>query len=230
VIKQADGTAPAIHIKGRKDVHESWHVPTLLMDATMQPDIVRLFWPTMELTADIRVLTPHQHIAQVCDRSYALSQLRRDSGFRDVHGILCRHARQYAPRSVLAVVQVEIEEKLLEVGNLPANLKMAHHNNIAGRDEWGDVASLVVVGRTEPSPRAAEWQAEAITGIAIDPLPGYYEKAPAWREMADGTFHPAEATRHPDPIAEAVRWHIAVGELIQILGRPRGVNEQDHAL
>jgi hypothetical protein len=222
--KREEGTAAAVYIKGRREVDESWHVPTLLMDATMQPDIVRLLWPTMELTADVRVQTPHQHIAQVVDRSYALSQLRRDSGFRDVHAILCRQARQYAPRTVLAVVQIEIEKRLLEVGNLPENLKLAHHNNIAGRDEWGDVASLVVVGRTEPSPRAAEWQAEAITGSAIDPLPGYYEKAMAWREMADGTFQPAEATRHPDPTAEAVRWHIAVGELVQIIGRPRGVN------
>ena len=42
--------------------------------------------------------------------------------------------------------------------------------------------------------------------------------------MADGIFRPAETDRHPNVIAEAIRWHIAEGELIQIIGRARGVN------
>ena len=42
--------------------------------------------------------------------------------------------------------------------------------------------------------------------------------------MADGTFRPAETDRHPNVVAEAVRWHILEGELIQIIGRARGGN------
>ncbi len=63
-----------------------------------------------------------------------------------------------------------------------------------------------------------------MTGAAIDPLSSWYEKADAAYEMADGTFRPAQTDRHPNSIAEAIRWHIWEAELIQIIGRARGVN------
>ena len=222
-----DGTAPAIYIKGRKEVHQSWHVPTLLMDATMQPDLVRMFWPTMELAADVRVMTPHQHVTQVLDRSYSLGQLGKDKGLHEVHAIICREARRYAPGLILVVAQQSVEEALKAIGHLPNNVSMAHHNNIAGRDEWGDVALQIVIGRTAPSPSDVESQAEALTGIAIDPIDGWYPKADAYREVADGTFRLCQTDQHPDPIAEAVRWSICEGELVQIVGRPRGVNRTE---
>jgi len=37
--------------------------------------------------------------------------------------------------------------------------------------------------------------------------------------MMDGTWAAARSDRHPHPIAEAMRWHAAEGELIQIIGR-----------
>jgi putative DNA primase/helicase len=219
-----DGTAQAIYLKGRKPVHESWHVPTILMDATMLPELVRLFWPTMELTADIRVTAPHQHITQVIDRSYSKEQLSKAAGFRDVHAIITREARRYAPHRCLVIAQLDVKEALRERGNLPANVTLAHHNNIAGRDDWGDVAAQIVIGRTAPSPGAVASITEALTGAAVDPIGGWYPKAEAHREMADGTFRPAQTDQHPHPVANAVRWSINEGELIQILGRPRGVN------
>jgi putative DNA primase/helicase len=231
--KTTEGTAPAIHIKGRKDVHESWHVPTLLMDATMQPDLVRPFWPTMKLTADIRLQTPHQHVIQVIDRAYSKAQLAKETGRRDVHAILCREARRHGQGRVLTVVQKGIEEQLPDVGPLPVNMELAHHNAVAGRDEWGPgpdrkgITSLIVVGRTAPSPEAVEAAAEALTGAAIDRLPGWYDKAEGAREMADGTVRTAETDRHPNPIAEAIRWQIVEGELVQIIGRARGVNRTE---
>jgi len=233
ISKTTDGTAPAIYIKGRKDVHQSWHVPTILLDATMQLDLVRPFWPTMDLRADIRLQTPHQHVVQIIDRSHSKEQLRKSAGLRDVHAILCREARRYTPGRVLAVVQKEIEEKLADLGPLPINLELAHHNAIAGHDEWGPgpgregVVALIVVGRTAPSPAAVEAMAEALIGAAIEPIKGWYPKVEAAREMSDGTFRPAETDRHPHPIAEAIRWQIAEGELVQIIGRPRGVNRSD---
>jgi putative DNA primase/helicase len=42
--------------------------------------------------------------------------------------------------------------------------------------------------------------------------------------MADGSFMAAEIDRHPDPLAEAIRWQICEGELVQIIGRARAVN------
>ncbi len=42
--------------------------------------------------------------------------------------------------------------------------------------------------------------------------------------MADGTGHPVDGDRHPDPVAEAVRWQIAEAEVMQAVGRARAVN------
>lgn len=225
-----DGMVRVIRLKGCKPVTPGWDVPTLLIDAILQPDLVRPFWPLAQVTADIRIESPHQHVIQVGDRSYSKRHLSNVRKRREVHAIICREARALAPGRVLVVAQKEIEGLLPDVGPLPVNVELAHHNAVAGRDEWGPgsdrpgVVGLIVVGRTAPSPVAVERQAEALTGAAITPLPGWYEKAEAVREMADGTMRASSADRHPHPVAEAIRWQIAEGELVQIIGRPRGVN------
>jgi putative DNA primase/helicase len=145
---------------------------------------------------------------------------------RDVHAILCRYARQYAPGRVLAICQLDAEKRLPQIGPLPANLEIAHHNALAGKDLWADVAALVIVGRTAASPEDVEDTAEAVTGEAIERLSGWYPKADAVREMADGSFRSAETDRHPHPVAEAIRWGIVEAQLIQAGGRGRGVNRE----
>jgi putative DNA primase/helicase len=203
---------------------------------------------------NIRISAPHQHVTQVFDRSYSKDQLgicrislnreeadegdadeaddgKTDSdpvtikrGLRDVHATLCREARRYSPGRVLAVCQFDVEKLLPGIGPLPGNLEVAHHNAVAGKDLWADVAAVIVVGRTAPSPAAVERMAESLTGAAIPHITGWYPKADAVREMADGTFLPAETDQHPNPIAEACRWSICERELVQIIGRARGVN------
>jgi hypothetical protein len=136
VIKCKDGVAQAVFMKGRRDIHDDWQIPTLILDATLQPDLVRHFWPTMQVTADIRIQTPHQHVTQVIDRSYSKGQLAKAAGLRDVHAIICREARRYEGR-VLVVVQQEMEEVLPGIGPLPRNIELAHHNAVEGKDQWG---------------------------------------------------------------------------------------------
>jgi hypothetical protein len=48
-----------------------------------------------------------------------------------------------------------------------------------------------------------------------------YQRTPAWREMADGTFRQAEALTHPEPIGEALRWQACEAELVQLIARGR---------
>ena len=219
-----DGTVRVLRLKGRREVAEGWRKPTLLIDATLQVELIRPFWPTVEITAEIAVATPHQHVRQVGDRTYSKRQLSHDNAMDAVHAIICREARRHAPGEVLAVLQADPEARLKERGMLPANVATAHHNAIAGRDEWREVTALIVVGRTAPPPAAVERQAEALTGEAIEPVAGWYPTAPVAREMTDGSWTTARADRHPHPIAEAMRWHAAEGELLQIIGRARGAD------
>jgi hypothetical protein len=49
---------------------------------------------------------------------------------------------------------------------------------------------------------------------------------PVGRLMVDGSGRRALAYRHPDPLAEAVRFAICEGELMQAVGRGRGVRRR----
>ena len=83
----------------------------------------------------------------------------------------------------------------------------------------------MVIGRTAPQPLEVERLAMALTGRAVTSFgKGYwYPQVLAPREMAGGMFQPGVADRHSDPIAEAIRWETCEGEVMQIIGRGRGV-------
>ncbi len=247
----------ALHMKGRRDVKKGWQVPTLLLDATMNVDLVRPYWPHLQVTAELLAEAPHQHVRQVIDRAFSKSMLdpitpemadtdpyvfrllkadpkapeRRNRNLRRVHAILCREARRYAPERVLVVCLKAVKEALPGVGPLPVNVELAHHNAVAGRDEWGPqpgrsgTRALIVVGRTMPAIGAVQRLAEALGGAAIEEITGgWYERGDAIREGLNGQAEAVETERHPHPVAEAVRWQICEGELLQIIGRGRGVN------
>jgi hypothetical protein len=84
----------------------------------------------------------------------------------------------------------------------------------------------VVAGRPQPSEEAATAIAEAV--FAHDPDVTIeaglrYGRTIRQREMADGTWEPAEAACHPDPLVEAIRWQICEAEVLQCIGRARGL-------
>jgi putative DNA primase/helicase len=66
-----EGDVRVIRLKGRQSVHDKWRVPTLLLDATLDIDLVKPYWPTVEQIADIKITTPHQTVIQVADKTYA---------------------------------------------------------------------------------------------------------------------------------------------------------------
>jgi putative DNA primase/helicase len=138
-----------------------------------------------------------------------------------------RFARMEArgKRHVLLVAQQQVETRLITMG-LPEMVQTTHHNAAAGIDDWKNVDQLQTFGRTAPGPHEVEYMAAALTGQAL-PLSepgGWYSRESGGITMADGTGRPMIMDRHGHPVAEAVRWAICEGQLIQIIGRARGVN------
>jgi putative DNA primase/helicase len=231
-----EGPVRVLRLKARKAVADGWQVPTMLLDATLNIDFVRHFWPNAELVADVAVQTPHQRIRQATDRSNSKRHLepdddlpdaendRRTTHLRKLNATLAAISRAYAPGQTLAVTQKAIHALLPTVGKQPASTAQAWHNGVSGIDQWKHVSSLVVVGRTAPIPAEVERIAEALTGRAMGKLAGWYPKVATTRLMANGPPIQAECDRHPEPTCEAIRWQINEGELIQIIGRARGVN------
>jgi putative DNA primase/helicase len=250
-INTKEGPVRVIKLKGRRNIRAGWIAPTLLLDATLDIDLVRPYWPNVTLAADIGIEAPHQRIFQVADRSYSKAYFnlsdgepdpddppltpkeqskldeRRAAGsrhLRRLHATISTVSRLCAPKRSLAVVQMAVEAALPTFGKLPQTLDLAHHNDIAGRDEWKDVGALIVVGRCAPSPRAVEDLAEALTGRAVNPIPGWYQKTAAARLLDNNDTVSAERDFHPDPIAESIRWQACEGQIVQIIGRARGIN------
>ena len=89
---------------------------------------------------------------------------------------------------------------------------------------------LITIGRTLPNVIEVEAYAGALTGIepvktaAAGKGPRWFDRVMRGIRLKDGTGYAVEGDLHPDPMAEAVRWQICEGELVQAIGRARGVN------
>jgi hypothetical protein len=111
---------------------------------------------------------------------------------------------------------------------LPEGIALEHFNAIAGLDDHKHVRLLVTIGRTLPPPAAVEAIAGALTGAqpALEAPTGRgYGRVPRALRMAGaGGIGVENCSQHVDPVAEAVRWQVCEAELIQAIGRGRGVN------
>ena len=241
-VEEKDGTSTrVVRLRGRRSVGKDWRVPTLHLDALLSPALLRPYWPEIVVTAEIEGRTPHQRIRQLHGKDWPKSALmpdawsdaqegeRRLKNSERLRAAVWRLARATNGR-VLVVVQKAVEDYWRQAGPIPGNVELAHHNAVAGRDEWGPqpdrdgVVLTIVIGRTLPRPASVEAIAEALTGHALEARASRFDRQDAAIHLADGTAISTEADRHPDPLAEAIRWQICEGELIQIIGRPRGVN------
>jgi putative DNA primase/helicase len=215
-------------LKGRRPIQESWHAPIMHLDATLDSRLL----PGAEIIGDINVDAPHQYVRQVVDEAFSKSSLTKEKSkkLEKVLGTIHTLAARYAPEQVLCVMQMDVEELLKD--RLPDNVTTAHHNNVAGRDEWRDVRALIVIGSTRPTPKAVEALAGCLRGRVIPPVNAssrhrWYEPRVVERTMRDGRLVYGIADHHPHPIAEAIRAQICESELMQIIGRARGINRTE---
>jgi putative DNA primase/helicase len=244
---EGDGYKVA-RMKWRNRLHEGWAVPTIIMSATLQEQLLRHIWPELGAVTNAEAAMPHVKIRQITDSANAKSSLLDGEGRK--RGRIKRIAHYVEARVFelggrwLVVAQKDVVEALRP--HLPTAALMidtAHFNALSGLDEWCDVRGIIIIGRTQPSPRTVEAMAEMLTGRPAAVIEGdWYEKTPGALNMhgtgeGPGVFsqkgHGGEiihgVDRHPDPIAELLRWSICEGELIQTAGRGRGVNRTSEA-
>jgi len=100
----------------------------------------------------------------------------------------------------------------------------AHFNAIAGIDRYRDVRALIVIGRPLPPPGEVEALAGAVFGTAAA---GGYTSKLAGLHLRTGPPRGVRVLAHPDPAAETLRAAICDDELIQAIGRGRGVNRTE---
>ena len=129
----------------------------------------------------------------------------------------------------LVICQQKVEEYLRQCG-LPANITLAHYNNIAGLDDFKEVRLKILIGRTAPGPQAMEALAAALSGSAAarrrwrraERLRLVSTGSRAASACATGAGSGHRGDQHPDPFVEMIRWQVHEGELMQAFGRGRG--------
>jgi putative DNA primase/helicase len=159
-------------------------VPVLHLDATMQDALVRPYLPFLRLHEPVSAVTPHMHVRQVLGSPTTAKALTPDerarerdhtaarNHLRDLQAYIALRAREFrrngSETDVLVVGQKAAIDQLRDAG-LPPRTDAVHFNALSGLDRWGEVACLIILGRTLPAPATVGTLAAALTGRV--PLP-----------------------------------------------------------
>ncbi len=132
------------------------------------------------------------------------------------------------PGRIVAVIGQKALIERLRAAGFPGNLEAGHFGAVAGLDRWKDAAGLICIGRPLPDPRAIETAAGVVSGVPPVPAPTengftWYERITGGIRLASGEDVAVEWCRHPDPIAEALRWQACEANLVQAIGRLRAL-------
>jgi putative DNA primase/helicase len=232
-MKLNDDNERAIFMTWRMDIHHSWSPlgSVAILNAATRPAIIRPFFPRVAVPTMHSVTMPYTHVTQIVDRA-----MTEKYGLRNVDDIR-RHIEIRAAETagrVLVVCQEQLEAALRRAFSdsafpMPTNVEIAHFNNLSGLNSWQDVELLIAIGRTEPSPRTVEGIARAYFGReVIEAQPDahgrvWYPRGRVGIRMRDCRTTAVIGNEHPDWRVETIRWLICEAELMQAIGRGRGV-------
>lgn len=205
--------------------------PILLLDATLPPDLVRAYLPRLETAEPVRVKAPFMEVRQVrggWGKTTLLPggmQVERDEEGQLVRPLprLLAELRDFVAGQTRGERSLVITYKAAEAAfvGLPG-VEVAHFNDVAGRDEWRDVRHLFVIGRPRPRSDHVRLDAAALTGEPVEVAESHRETRGVL--MADGKGGTIEVRAYANPAAEAVSAAITDAEVIQAVGRGRGIN------
>lgn len=198
-------------------------MPTLHLDATVDAELLKARIPRAELVADIEAEAPHQQVVQITGLAFSKSGLSHSKGQLTDAWTFARRRAQNAGGAWLTVTNEDAETAIKALGPIPPYMALGHFNGLRGIDEHRGVRGLVVIGRPLPPPGAVERLAGILTGRAVKPLGSWYPTSSTTIRGRDGSAATVDAVQHPDELAERIRASITQAELLQVIGRARGV-------
>ncbi len=225
--------------RGIEPIHQPFNrLPTLLLDAVLPPQqILQLFYDNVQVVADINARpTPHARVLQILGAPTSANKLIRADGEENRLAVWHYILQEYLAigrKETLVICQKKFENWLLNKG-LPENIHVEHYYDIAGNDNYRDVALEILVGAPRPGPREIEAKAGALSGEWQEPVPegptgfAWYlpaKPAPGIRLLDNGDDGiRTRGDYHPAAMSEMVRWLTTEGELINAYGRARAIN------
>lgn len=202
-------------------------LPILHLDATLRPELAETVLPGLEVT-EIDADMPHMRLTAV-EGNFGKSSLvedpkaspdenrRRRNRLRECVDHVRWEAARVAPGKTLVVTYQAIEPAFAGF----SGVRTGHFKAIAGLDVYKDVALLIVIGRPLPG----NDDLCHLTSAYLGHVPaGEYHKARRGLLMRDGSRRAASVIEHQDPKGENMRAAVCDDEVIQAIGRGRGVN------
>lgn len=202
-------------------------LPILHLDATLRPGLAESVLPGLEVS-EIAADMAHVQLTAV-QGSFGKSSLvedpkvapnenaRRRNRLQECVDYVRWEAARVAPGSLLVVTYQAIEAAF---SNIPG-VSTGHFKAIAGLDVFKDVALLIVIGR--PLPRSDELA--KLTSAYFGHVPkGEFQRIRRGLLMRDGSRRAVSVIEHEDPKVELMRVAVCNDEIIQAIGRGRGVN------
>jgi hypothetical protein len=224
VEEQDDKKSRTICMNLLKPIHpDILKLPILYLDATPTLNIAKSFIPDLKMIEDIRVETPNMHITHILGTfGKAMIPVPSDN-HKNAKEKQVRINKLIALIESLNGVKLVITYKDLEAyfQNL-ADVQTAHFNALAGLDCFGSVDHLIVIGRPFAPSTAVHQLAECFTGQVFE-----YENPvnmKAGIAMRDGANAEIEVKDYQGQSLRDVKYAITDAEVIQAIGRPRGVN------
>jgi hypothetical protein len=214
-------------------VHETWRVPTLILDATAPPkklleaalNAAEILEPVVVEKANVTAFwSEHVMVRQIVSAPVSKSKLgliadkKTPLNDRDILRFIQNRAAQLAPAKLGLI---SYKELIAKVGKLPGNVKQKHFGALSGMNDMQDVEGLLIIGRQLPSLASINQDASVFTDSPIMTDSDYFNRKAAGIRLRDGTVFETIVDEHPNEMAEALRWLACEGQLIQALGRLR---------
>ena len=230
-----------IRWRGVAPIVKRFRAPTLLLDATL-PDVevLRVMFPDIEIIGDVSADFPEcvkvrQYLGSPSSANKLIynASKKPERHLEEIRRHILRRWIETGRQSTLVICQQKVERWLKD--KLPAVIAIAHFNAISGLDAFKDVRLLVIVGRTIPNPNKVEAIAATLSGgmpkSAEADANGFhwYDRVKRVIRLRDGTGRATYGDQHPDELCESIRWLICEAELIQAIGRGRGINRNPDA-
>lgn len=210
-----------------KVVDDLSHLPVLHLDATLRPELSATVLPGLAMT-NITAEAPHMTVTAVCGsfgkstlvedtKASAAENQRRQNRLMDCVNYVRWQAARIATGRVLVVTYQAIEAAFASI----PGVETGHFKAIAGLDIYKDVALLIVIGR--PLPCDDDIAQMTSTHLGHVPVGGYRQVRKGLL-LRDGSRRAISVIEHEDPKAELLRSAVCDDEIIQAIGRGRGVN------
>ena len=230
-----------IRWRGVAPIVKRYKAPTLLLDATL-PDVevLRMMFPDIEIIGDVSADFPEcVKVRQYLGSPSSANKLIHNTSKKperylvEIRRHILRRWIETGRHPTLVICQQKVEQWLKDK-KLPDGIAVAHFNAISGLDAFKDVRLLIIIGRTIPNPNKVEAIAATLVGAVPKPAEAdangfyWYDRAKRVIRLRDGTGRATYGDQHPDELCESIRWLICEAELIQAIGRARGINRNQN--